>query len=329
MAKRTIAYPEAIEIVKEEISFFQGFTAEMQRQLGIKKSIRMVAQSLHRLVEGMLRIWAETRISEDGTLPIPRLREFKTLKKGSRYKGLMPALVIVILNGLSGLEKAWDSNTEEKDLDLMGAMELMAYFIRWFTREMKDSMEPYPMNDFDYDRRKELRDMIRELDELAGVFKRQTEAAKWYYRNMEEDLQFEHRAMRSPDYIPDRTVKFNTLEQMLVVPKETLETMSEEELDKLYKRHRMNSRKSLAPVFILEILRMHADHGCTKFTQEQIRRELEGRYEITLEHKAMSRIMGQLVDSELGVLREAGKNGKYWYDLEEEQNMMADLYGYY
>ena len=78
---------------------------------------------------------------------------------------------------------------------------------------------------------------------------------------------------------------------------EELEQMSEEELDELYRPQRVNSRKSLAPLFVYEILCKKSDSK-HHLRQQDILKELAVYpYEISLERKALGRILHNLLDS--------------------------------
>ena len=78
---------------------------------------------------------------------------------------------------------------------------------------------------------------------------------------------------------------------------EELEQMSEEELDELYRPQRVNSRKSLAPLFVYEILCRKSDSR-HHLRQQEILKELAAYpYEISLERKALGRILHNLLDS--------------------------------
>lgn len=75
------------------------------------------------------------------------------------------------------------------------------------------------------------------------------------------------------------------------------EIMSDEEIDELYRPKKSNSRKSLAPLFIYEILTKNSDSN-THLRQKDILDILsQYPYEITLERKALSRIVHILTDS--------------------------------
>ena len=78
---------------------------------------------------------------------------------------------------------------------------------------------------------------------------------------------------------------------------EQMELMSEEELDDLCRPQKSNTRKSLAPLFVFEILSKYSNSK-THLRQNDILKKLsEYPYEISLERKALSRIIHNLTDS--------------------------------
>lgn len=95
---------------------------------------------------------------------------------------------------------------------------------------------------------------------------------------------------------------------------EMLEMMEDEEIDELYRPRKMNGRKSLAPLFIYEILSKKSNSK-KHLRQQDILKELEKYpYEISLERKAVGRIIQNLVDSQYGIYSD--KTG-VWMDKEK------------
>ncbi len=92
--------------------------------------------------------------------------------------------------------------------------------------------------------------------------------------------------------------------------------MSEEELDELFRPQKMNSRKSMAPLFVFLILQEKT--GPQKhMRQQEILAELASfPYEIILERKALSRIIHNLADSQVGVCSDSRTGA--WYDAAED-----------
>ncbi|MCR4593475.1 MAG: hypothetical protein K5761_00280 [Clostridiales bacterium] len=78
---------------------------------------------------------------------------------------------------------------------------------------------------------------------------------------------------------------------------EQMELMSDEELDDYYRPQKTNTRKSLAPLFIFEILTKYSDINTHLRQNEIIKKLAEYPYEISLERKALSRIIHNLTDS--------------------------------
>ncbi len=90
-----------------------------------------------------------------------------------------------------------------------------------------------------------------------------------------------------------------------------LERMSDELDDDAFRPQKMNSRKSLAPLFVYLILKEHSDAGHHLRQQEILQYLREYPYEIELERKALSRIIHNLADSQLQICTDA-KDGS-WY----------------
>ena len=77
---------------------------------------------------------------------------------------------------------------------------------------------------------------------------------------------------------------------------EQMELMSDDELDELYRPQKANKLKSMAPLFICDILSKKSNSK-THLRQQDILKELQKYpYEITLERKALSRIIHNLID---------------------------------
>ena len=89
-----------------------------------------------------------------------------------------------------------------------------------------------------------------------------------------------------------------------------------EATDYLYRPLKQNSRKSLAPVFVYLILVNYSgpDHH---ISQKGLINLLERRYEITIERKALGRIIHGLADSGLGIF--FSKRDGCWYDADAER----------
>ena len=94
---------------------------------------------------------------------------------------------------------------------------------------------------------------------------------------------------------------------------EVMEMMEEEQLDEMYRPRKMNGRKSLAPLFVYEIISKNSSSK-KHLRQQEILQELEKYpYEITLERKAVGRMIQNLVDSQYGIYSD--KTG-VWMDME-------------
>jgi len=96
----------------------------------------------------------------------------------------------------------------------------------------------------------------------------------------------------------------------------SLEQLEEEGVDTdLYRRRKMNDRKSMAPMFVHHILKQHSSPA-RHLSQKEILDYLSKEpYEITMERKALSRIIHGLADSQVGICF-WGNDGA-WYDPSE------------
>ena len=89
------------------------------------------------------------------------------------------------------------------------------------------------------------------------------------------------------------------------------ENMTDEEIDAYYRPRKTNSRKSLLPLFVYLILKERSDPE-HPLRQQQIVELLERPpYEITVERKALSRVIHSLVDSCIGI--EDDRKRGTWY----------------
>ena len=96
-----------------------------------------------------------------------------------------------------------------------------------------------------------------------------------------------------------------------------LARMSEEELDELFRPQKMNSRKSMAPLFVFLILQEKSSPEKHMRQQEILAELSKFPYEIILERKALSRIIHNLVDSQVGIFSDL-RSG-VWYDAAKDQ----------
>ena len=89
------------------------------------------------------------------------------------------------------------------------------------------------------------------------------------------------------------------------------EGMSEEEIDELFRPKKTNSRKSLAPLFVYLILKTCSSEAKPLSQNDIIRRLGDDPYEISIERKAVSRIIHLLADAGLNIV--SSRRGA-WYD---------------
>ena len=92
--------------------------------------------------------------------------------------------------------------------------------------------------------------------------------------------------------------------------------LSDDELDAFYRPHKTNSRKSMAPLFVYLILKEHSS-PTMPMSQKDILKLLESYpYEIYIERKALSRIIHNLHDSQIGICSDPHVGT--WYEPDSE-----------
>ncbi len=97
-----------------------------------------------------------------------------------------------------------------------------------------------------------------------------------------------------------------------------LEWMSEEELDALSRPKNANSRKSLVPLFVYLILLQHSDSEHPLRQQEIISYLADEPYEVVIERKALSRVLHNLRDSQIGIYTDKRRGAWHMGGLPEE-----------
>lgn len=89
-----------------------------------------------------------------------------------------------------------------------------------------------------------------------------------------------------------------------------IDNMTDEELDKLYRRRMSNSRKSLAPVFIYRILQEHPDKH---FLIKDIQDILKEKHEIDLGRNAVLRHLNTMIEDDINIWGSDVIGVGYWY----------------
>lgn len=106
-------------------------------------------------------------------------------------------------------------------------------------------------------------------------------------------------------------ISADTVDDILRLNVEKFEMMTEEELDEFFRPRKTNNRKSMAPLFVYLILKEKTNVK-SHLRQQEILEELKKYpYEISIERKALSRIIHNLMDSQLHI--KSDKNGT-WFE---------------
>ena len=97
----------------------------------------------------------------------------------------------------------------------------------------------------------------------------------------------------------------------------------EDDLDLLYRRKKRNSRKQMLSLFVYSILRQYSSPDKHMSQQEIIDKLVEMPYELTIERKAVGRVIHGLEDEFLGI-HSIPKEGA-WYDPNDDELLAMPL----
>lgn len=86
---------------------------------------------------------------------------------------------------------------------------------------------------------------------------------------------------------------------------ETMDELDDDTLDAMSSPQKVNSRKSMAPLFVYDILKNRSSRESPMRQQEILKQLSHYPYEINLERKALSRILHSLTDSYFGICSNA------------------------
>lgn len=109
---------------------------------------------------------------------------------------------------------------------------------------------------------------------------------------------------------------------MLIYRNKDMDDLSDEDLDKLYSPKRVNSAKSLAPVYICRILEEKSSKD-NPMTQQKIQDILNEEYDIDINRTTLGRQLKTLSEDMLGVNKYY--EGGYFYDRELEAEMFKKI----
>ena len=167
-------------------------------------------------------------------------------------------------------------------------LKYVAYFLEWIIGAIEEELKNHEG---------EARDALEVLFDLKRI------------ASCCEDLSIH--IMRAENYMREREY-FDTKEYFLLIPNE--DGRSEEELDRIYAPRSSNSRKSLLPAYIINILKSESNKE-NPLIQKEIRELIKFKYELEVDRKAVGRCLATLVDDDLNVWTDENRTG-YWYSEE-------------
>lgn len=93
---------------------------------------------------------------------------------------------------------------------------------------------------------------------------------------------------------------------------ESMDSLSDEELDEMFAEKKMNSRKGLLPLLVYLLLKDNTNSRKRMRQQEILERLKEDPYGVTVERKALSRTLHSLEAMDIGIHSEGGKG--VWFE---------------
>ena len=96
-----------------------------------------------------------------------------------------------------------------------------------------------------------------------------------------------------------------------------------DELDYLYRPKKRNNRKQMLSLFVYNILRKKTSRELHMSQQDIINCLQEMPYELTIERKALSRVIHGLEDEFLGI--HSNPKGGAWYDASDDEILSVSL----
>ena len=210
----------------------------------------------------------------------------KDIRSKGREYGI-PVEERVVAGVITDLKKELDKNGVDI-ATLAVFLKYVAYFLEWIIGAIEEELKNHEG---------EARDalgVVSDLKRIANVCK-----------NLPIHIRHGENDMRERGY-------FDTDMCFLLIPNE--DSRSEEELDRIYAPRSSNSRKSLLPVYIINILKCESNKE-NPLIQKEIRELIKFKYELEVDRKAVGRCLATLVDDDLNVWTDENRTG-YWYSEE-------------
>ena len=275
---------EIIRLCRENSGFYKSVLSDnLFSDTSVKAIGHSIVKSFFDACEAALKVLWELKSSPNGTLPWIKMKDIRS--KGREYG--IPVEERVVAGVITDLKKELDKNGVDI-ATLAVFLKYVAYFLEWIIGAIEEELKNHEG---------EARDalgVVSDLKRIANVCK-----------NLPIHIRHGENDMRERGY-------FDTNMCFLLIPNE--DSRSEEELDRIYAPRSSNSRKSLLPVYIINILKCESNKE-NPLIQKEICELIKFKYELEVDRKAVGRCLATLVDDDLNVWTDEKRTG-YWYSEE-------------
>ena len=275
---------DTIRLCRENSDFYKNVLSDnLFSGTSVKAIGHSIVKSFFDACEAALKVLWQYKSSPNGTLPWIKMKDIRS--KGREYG--IPVEERVVAGVITDLKKELDKNGVDI-ATLAVFLKYVAYFLEWIIGAIEEELKNHEG---------EARDalgVVSDLKRIANVCK-----------NLPIHIRHGENDMRERGY-------FDTDMCFLLIPNE--DSRSEEELDRIYAPRSSNSRKSLLPVYIINILKCESNKE-NPLIQKEICELIKFKYELEVDRKAVGRCLATLVDDDLNVWTDEKRTG-YWYSEE-------------
>lgn len=277
---------DTIRLCRENSDFYKNVLSDnLFSGTSVKAIGHSIVKSFFDACEAALKVIWELKSSPNGTLPWIKMKDIRS--KGREYG--IPVEERVVAGVITDLKKELDKNGVDI-ATLAVFLKYVAFFLEWIISAIEEELKNYSG---------EAKDALDALFNLKKI--------AMYCEDMFVHIRHTENNMGEIDF-------FDTDTHFILIPNE--DSRSEEELDRIYAPRSRNSRKSLLPAYIINILKCESNKE-NPLTQKKILERVKSIYEIEVDRKSVGRCLNTLVDDDLNVWTDEKRTG-YWYSEERQ-----------
>ena len=265
--------------IYEKILFDNSFSGTAVRAIG-----HSIVKSCFDACEAALRVLWNLKSSPNGTLPWIEMNKIRS--KGKEYG--IPVEKRITAGVITDLLK--EMNKNGIDIACLAVfLKYTTFFLEWIISAIEEELKNY-------------------MDETSDALDTSLSNLKKIARYCKD--MFVH--IRHAENNKGEINFIDTDAHFIFIPNE--DSRSEEELDRIFAPRSRNSRKSLLPVYIINILKRESNRE-NPLIQKEIHERIRSIYELEVDRKAVGRCLNTLVDDDLNIWTDEKRSG-YWYSEE-------------